>query len=324
MAPQMGPQESAAELILERYFLAGNFVSAVGYGIQVVLYFTCTIYLWRQRKIRRIYALMLPYMTLLFALSSTMLVAQAHRVELMFVDNKNFPGGPWAYQEQTSGGMVNLLSTAAELALLFLSELFMIWRCWVVWFSVGRCIAYIIILLPLVTILASLAAGVTFLITLAHPTSHVALLGGAHSLAWGSAYYWLILITHVVLTVSILVRLIAHRRSIPTSLVREHTGAYTSLITMMIESSAAYSIIGATCLITHTVNSPTYWLFVSPPAPIQQISGYLIIARLAHGQAWQKDTTTCGRAERFEVLPGASDLTVDGGGQGLYIKPEPV
>ncbi|KAF8884767.1 hypothetical protein BD779DRAFT_1471856 [Infundibulicybe gibba] len=267
----MAPQESAAEFTLERYFLASDFVSGVGYGIQAVLYAICAVYLWRQRKAREYF------------------------------------GGPWAYQEWSAGGMLNILSLAAQLGLLFSSELFMVWRCWVVWCSIGRRMAYLVITFPLLMLLAALATGAVFLTSLAHPTSRLELLGGTYTVAWGLAYYTLMIGTNVVLTVLILIRLIAHKRLMST----------------------IYSIIGAACLITSGMNSPAYLPFVSATISAQeaydvkQISGYLIIARLAHGQAWQTDTTTrSGTQEKPGVLSDASDGYADS--LILYIKPEQV
>ncbi|KAF8891399.1 hypothetical protein BD779DRAFT_201329 [Infundibulicybe gibba] len=311
-------QESPAEHTLERYFLASNLISAVGYGIQATLYVACTTYLWRKRKAQRIYAFLLVYMTLLFTLSNVMLIAEAHRVELTFVNNQNFPGGPWAYQKQSAGGTLNLLGLSAELALLFLSELFTIWRCWVVWCSVGRRMACLIIIFPSLMLLAALVTGAIFLTSIVHPTSQLALLGGAHSAAWGLAYYTLIIGTNIILTILILTRLIAHRRSIPTGLSPTHARTYTSLITMLIESFAVYSVIGTVCLVTYGVNSPVYSPFVSACITVQQISGYLIIARLAHGRAWQTDTTTCD----LDVLSSASDGYTNSSKLTFYIKPE--
>ncbi|KAF8899332.1 hypothetical protein BD779DRAFT_77166 [Infundibulicybe gibba] len=89
------PQESADALNSERYFLSSDFISGVGYGIQAVLYAIATYYLWRRRSARRVYAFLLPFLTILFLVSTTTQVAQAHLMELVFVDNKSFPGGPW-------------------------------------------------------------------------------------------------------------------------------------------------------------------------------------------------------------------------------------
>ncbi|KAF8889841.1 hypothetical protein BD779DRAFT_1519209 [Infundibulicybe gibba] len=134
----------------------------------------------------------------------------------------------------------------------------MIWRCWVVWFSVGQHAAYLVISLPLVMLFAALATGTLFLFTLAHPTSYL----GGH-----------------------------------TSLAPAHISSYTSLITMTIESAALYSIVGLACLITYGVGSPVNTPFVSASISAQQISGYLLIARLAHRQTWQKDPSTHSRVE---------------------------
>ncbi|KAF8891387.1 hypothetical protein BD779DRAFT_200939 [Infundibulicybe gibba] len=310
MGPYTGPQESADAITHERYFLASDFISGVGYGIQAVLYVTCSAYLWRERKARRIYAFMLPYMTLLFLISSIAQVAQAHLVELAFVDNKNFPGGPWVYQEQSLGGIMNLLNTVAELALLFLSELFMIWRCWVVWFSAGRYIAYLIVLFPVLMLTVALITGVFLIVTVTHPASHLALLGGAHGIAWVSTYYSLIFGTNIIVTILILVRLIAHRRRVYATKV--HGGDYMSLIAILIESSTAYSVIGAACLITYGVGSPVNLPFANAAIASQQISAYLIIARLAHGRAWQKDTAIHFGTNKPSASTSNSQIDDDG------------
>ncbi|KAF8873472.1 hypothetical protein BD779DRAFT_1451849 [Infundibulicybe gibba] len=294
MAPYLGPQEPSSAVTLERYFLATDYVSGIGYGAQGVLYITCVLFLWRQRKMQHTYTLMLAYMTLLFLISSIAQVAQAHRTQLVFVENRNFPGGAWVYYEQSLGGVVSMVGLAANMGLLFLTELFMVlWRCWVVWFSIGRNAAYLVIVLPLLMLIVALTTGILFLFTLAHPASRI---GGSRTLAWGSAYYTLMFSSNIVVTTLIIARLIAHRRRIQTSLALTHAEAYTSLITMAIESAALFSIIGLACLITYGVGSPVNAPFVSASISAQQISGYLLIVRLAHGQTWQKDPSMHVRA----------------------------
>ncbi|KAF8890196.1 hypothetical protein BD779DRAFT_1671531 [Infundibulicybe gibba] len=272
MTPYFGPQEPASQVVLERYSLATDFISGIGYGAQAVLYVTCVRYLWRQRKARRMYKFMLAYITLLFLIST---VAQ------------EFPRGPWEYSMQSVGGATSIVGQAASAALLILSELFMVWRCWVVWYSVGQYVAYIIIILPLLMVLGSTIGAILYLVATVHPDLPFA---GTHTPAWVTSYYVVIFSTNALVTIFILVRLIAHRRSMQRHFTRIHTGEYASLITMLIESSALYSIIGIGCMITSGVGIPVGNPFVSASISMQQISGYLIIARLAHGQAWQRNT----------------------------------
>ena len=42
---------------------------------------------------------MLAYITLIFVIQSFYVGVQAVTVQLMYVDNRNYPGGPWTYFE---------------------------------------------------------------------------------------------------------------------------------------------------------------------------------------------------------------------------------
>ncbi|KAF8878201.1 hypothetical protein BD779DRAFT_1676952 [Infundibulicybe gibba] len=291
MASYFGPQEPAPIVTLERYFLATDYVSGIGYGAQGVLYFICARYLWFQRKTRRTSAFALAYITLLLLVSSVAQVAQAHRTQLVFVENRNFPGGAWVYYEQSLGGTVSMIGLAANMGLLSFTEVFMIWRCWVVWFSVGRHVARLVIVLPVLMLITAVTTGILFLFTLAHPASHI------------------------VVTTLIVARLIAYRRRVQRTLNSAHGNAYTSLITIIIESAAPYSIICLACLITYGVGSPVNTPFVSASIAAQQISGYLLIARIAHGQTWQKDPSTHHGVEVKLKASASSDSQLGSGRQ---------
>ncbi|KAF8890141.1 hypothetical protein BD779DRAFT_290253 [Infundibulicybe gibba] len=244
MAPYFGPQESASEVTLERYYLATDFVSGIGYGAQGVLYFICTRYLWTQRKARRM-------------------------------------------------------------------NLFMVWRCWVVWYSVSRRVAYAVAFLPTLMLIGSLISATLYFFALAHPNSIVA---GTHTAAWTLAYYTLMLGTNVITTAIILTRLIMHRREMRRTLT--HTGEYTSLISMLIESAAFYSIIGATCVIVSGLGNPVGEPLMGATISAQQISGYLIIARLAHGRGWQTSTVPVSSKIVIRRNASASDTQADEDGEG--------
>ncbi|KAF8890191.1 hypothetical protein BD779DRAFT_1469507 [Infundibulicybe gibba] len=277
MAPYFESQEPASRVTLERYFLATDFISGIGYGAQGVLYFICTHYLWGQRKARRINRFMLAYITLLFLISTTVQVAQAHRTQLVFIENRDFPGGPWAYYETSLGGTSNIVSQTAGVALLFLSELFM---------TPGMALLGRVVLavafFPTLMLIISLTGAILYFVATVHPES---LIAGAHTPAWNLAYYALMLSTNVIVTGLILARLIAHWRAVGETPTTPHAGEHTSLISMLVESAVFYSIIGVGCLIA------TAWAaLLGGRSSARQISGYLIIARLAHGRGWQTNT----------------------------------
>ncbi|KAF8890172.1 hypothetical protein BD779DRAFT_1438779 [Infundibulicybe gibba] len=287
MAPSFGPQESPSEVTLEKYFLATDFISGIGYGrttgAQGVLYIICTRYLWTQRKARRMNLFMLAYITLLFLISTVVQVMQTYRTHLAFIEHGNTPGGPWGYYGASLGGASNMVGQAASVALLFLSELFMVWRCWVIWHSVSQRVAYIVAFLPAFTLVASLTSAALYFFAVMHPGS---LIAGVHTSAWSFVYYALMLGTNVIATGLILTRLIAHRRTMGETVATAYAGEYTSLVSMLVESAVFYSIMGASCLIVTGVGSPAGEPFLNATTSSQQISGYLIIARLAHGRGW--------------------------------------
>ncbi|KAF8890153.1 hypothetical protein BD779DRAFT_290583 [Infundibulicybe gibba] len=270
MTPYFGPQEPASEVTLERYFLASDFISGIGYGAQGVLYFICTHYLWTQRKVRRMNMFMLAYITMLFLISTIVQIAQAHRTQLVFIENRNSPGGPWGYYTASLGGTANIVGQSASVALLSLSELFMVWRCWVVWYSVNQWVAYAVTFFPSLMLVASLTSAILYFYAIVHPASLVA---GTHTPAWGVTYYTLMLSTNVIVTALILARLIAHRRTVRNTLASAHAGEYTSLISMLIESAAFYSIIGAGCLIATGVGSPSGSRSSARPYPPSKYQG---------------------------------------------------
>ncbi|KAF8873522.1 hypothetical protein BD779DRAFT_1451804, partial [Infundibulicybe gibba] len=255
-------------------------------GAQVVLYFICTHYLWGQRKVRRNNKFMLAYITLLFFISTVVQVAWAHRTQLLFVEDRNFPGGPWAYYEASDSGTSNIVSQTAGMVLMFLSDLLM--RCWVVWYSVSRRAAYAVAFFPALILAALLASAVPCSLMI-HPDSPVA---GVHTTAWVISWYTLMLSTNVFATGFILTRLIMHRWAMRTIPASPHAGEYSSLISMLVESAAFYSIVGVGYLIVTGVRSPIREPFIGAMISMQQISGYLIIARLAHGRGWQTDTVS--------------------------------
>ncbi|KAF8890193.1 hypothetical protein BD779DRAFT_291861 [Infundibulicybe gibba] len=292
MAPYSESPGPASRVTLERYFLAADFISGVGYGAQGVLYLICIHYLWSQRKARRINKFMLAYITLLFLLSTVLRVTLAHRTQLVFIENRNFPGGPLEYYEASLGGALNIVSQAAGVAQLFLSELFMVWRCWVVWYSVSRRAAYAVTFLPAFMLVVSPSGVALYFFATVHLNSPVAV----HITAWILIHYTLVLSANAITTGLILARLIAHRRAVRMTLATPHAKEYASLISMLVESAVFYSIIGVGYLIVTGMGSPIRELLIDATISTQQISGYLIIARLAHGREWQTSTMSVARS----------------------------
>ncbi|KAF8890177.1 hypothetical protein BD779DRAFT_1518723 [Infundibulicybe gibba] len=248
MAPYFKPLEPASTLTFERYYLAADFISGIGYGAAHQQF-------------------MLAYITTLFLISTVVQVDLAHHTQLAFIEHRDFPGGPWAYYEASYSETSTMVSMIASMILILLSEMFMVWR-WV------------------------------------------------RTTAWVISWYTLMLSTNVLSTGLILARLIIHRRAVRTTLATPHAGEHSSLISMLIESAALYSIVGVGYLIAMGVGSPLREPFLGAMLSMQQISGYLIIACLAHGRGWQKSTMSV--PSKIVILGNVSTGDAwEGSGEGM-------
>ncbi|KAJ7877948.1 hypothetical protein B0H14DRAFT_3858896 [Mycena olivaceomarginata] len=287
MSPYYGPAgESASEIALERLFLASNLVAGTGFGIQFGLYFSCFLYLWRRRKQNRSALFLLAYITTLFSLEFLFVVVQGEAVQMIYIDNRNYPGGPFAFYLAMQNAPANVMFYAALLVLTFPFG-----------YPRGGLCSFRIMHLIFVSFGAAGSSGQQ----MAADSSHILLLtsfrhnqlweyyGQSKSpnqgevlfaklpLAYGTAYYAISLGVNIIITIFIISRLLLYRRRLLKSVPYAHAGHYISMMTIAIESRRALLAIRG-----------TVWLVAASAA--QQIAGYLIMYRLADGRAWRADT----------------------------------
>ena len=83
-------------------------------GVHVTLFLLCLNNLWTQRKENPKWAYSwIAYIVILFIFGSMANALDMHIGQSIFVDNRNFPGGPAAYNTATFSAPVNVLCTAA-------------------------------------------------------------------------------------------------------------------------------------------------------------------------------------------------------------------
>ena len=150
MAPQpgvyYGPDEDDNTKWLERYFLAGDFVTGTGFGespfirnaraslkthsgVQIVLWSTCVTYLWKKRRRSWKTLFLIGYLCLLLAVQIIFCIVQARTVQIIYVENRNYPGGPWQYFLDTQYLAVNVVFDATLFVGTFLCDLLVV--CWI-------------------------------------------------------------------------------------------------------------------------------------------------------------------------------------------------
>ena len=94
------PDETPLTLFSERCWLQGAIVSAIAYGITVSLYFL-SLHLLVRDKNRVEFRQRLPlliYITASFILGTLFMIALAAFTQMAFIDDRNYPGGPNAFE----------------------------------------------------------------------------------------------------------------------------------------------------------------------------------------------------------------------------------
>ncbi|KAF8169842.1 hypothetical protein K438DRAFT_2024569 [Mycena galopus ATCC 62051] len=221
-------------------------------------------------------------------IESLFVAVQARTVQFIYIDNRNYPGGPWAFFLASQTAAINVIFYATLFLLTFLSDLLVLWRCWVIWAASGQPrIAWGVVSFPIILLLASFAMGTLWTLESSQPDLS---LYSALPMAYGTGYYALSLGSNIILTLLIIGRLVAYRRTLLESFPADFATHYISLATVIIESAALYTLFAALFLITYAINDPTNQVWLAVASGCQQIANLLIIYRLADGSAWRKDT----------------------------------
>lgn len=95
------PDEDAATIYAEETWLQGNLLSNIAYGVELTLFVMCFWILARQTKRsnckRQLF--LLSFISIIFTLGTVFMGAQAKFTQQAFIEYRNFPGGPSAYEE---------------------------------------------------------------------------------------------------------------------------------------------------------------------------------------------------------------------------------
>ena len=96
------PDESPAQLYAEKTWLAGSIITGVGYGVVLALTWLCVQSLWHLTRLKdanytRNY-FFLVYVCVMFTLGSLFLGSNSQFTQLAFINDRDFPGGPNAWE----------------------------------------------------------------------------------------------------------------------------------------------------------------------------------------------------------------------------------
>ncbi|KLO13554.1 hypothetical protein SCHPADRAFT_873819 [Schizopora paradoxa] len=280
-----GPNEPAATVLAEEAWLQGAMLQNVFYGMVVVLSFQCFSMLLEQtnRTNFKAKAPLLAVVAVIFILDTFHTGFDSKDVQLRFIENRNFPGGPSAFENHTAH---DSFGNVSYVILQWLCDALLIWRYVMIY---KECVIprWLIIVPPVVVCLASCAMGVMFIISLSESSPLV-----ASGPDWAIPYFSISLGLNILITTAIVGRLLLIRHRITSVLGSKHGSQYTSIAAMLVESASMYSAFSIFFIVPFAINSS---ISVIPLQTIGQVQGcatLLIVHRVASGKAWSSNTQT--------------------------------
>ncbi|KAG1764890.1 hypothetical protein EV702DRAFT_1204815 [Suillus placidus] len=286
MSSSWTPNESSQTILAEEGWLQSTVVSAVAYGIDVALYFMCFHLLFQQIITRTNYKqplFLLIYITVSFILGTLFIASLADFTQLAFIQDRNYPGGPNAFENDMFSIPIDNLGNVTGMLTTLLADALVVWRCMVI-YTGCRFPLWIIMIFPWLMFAACIAMALMWLIQVTTTSAYF-----SNSINFTIPILALSLALNIIITIAIVLRLLAFRYSISKALGSKYGTRYTSVAAMIIESAAIYSTFSVGFLTLFALNNPIFETFIEPLPEVQMIAMLLIIFRVAQGNAWSKD-----------------------------------
>jgi hypothetical protein len=118
------PNETSLEIFSEHTWLQGVFLACVAYGMLAILYFLCIqlLLFTRARKPSRRIVGLAWYITVLFVLSTLYIAALIEFAQESFIDGRDIPGGPNAFENVMFSIPIDMLANVTMVILSWLSD----------------------------------------------------------------------------------------------------------------------------------------------------------------------------------------------------------
>ncbi|KAF8491920.1 hypothetical protein JB92DRAFT_3004859 [Gautieria morchelliformis] len=275
--------ETEADLMYERLNINGAVLGGVGYGVHATLFFMCLSLLLKVRKKdpKRSWVFV-AYITINFVLGSIGNGANIRFNEMIFVGNRDYPGGPNAFFMQQNSCWVNMVSYGVFIVNTWTQDGLLLYR-----FLVIFRFNYWVVVIPSMLYLVSIIMSCLLLTQISKPNttvfSHV-------SVNYAVTYWSVSIATTLLVTILIVSRLLVMRYKLHVGSGEGKDSPYVSISAMFIESAGLYSAVALIFIITFAKNDPAQNLVLPVLGQVQSVSPLLIILRVVQGCAWGRDT----------------------------------
>ncbi|KAJ3721148.1 hypothetical protein C8R42DRAFT_79574 [Lentinula raphanica] len=265
---------------LERYRLDGMVLDGFTFGIYTLLTIQAVIAIVRGGRgtcprRRKQCHLLLIYTVVTFLLGAVGFAANARYTEDIWVNFRGQPG--WSPEDLITDEFnfwYSRLAIDSQEVMVWIMNALLLYRCFVIWGF-----ARWVILLMSAFYLAMVALSTSIMVFAQEEAVFTQLNLQIAFLALSCTF-------NILYTVLVSAKILSVQRRIRQSLSAEHTGTYTSVVTLIIESAFLYFVFDLLFLISFAMGSNTEYLILLENCLIQAIAQLLIIVRVAQGQEY--------------------------------------
>ncbi|KAH7926898.1 hypothetical protein BV22DRAFT_1032367 [Leucogyrophana mollusca] len=285
------PNETQAQLDDEAAWLYGAIFAGVGYGAILVLFAICSYTLWgriRTRSTRtRSSVYLFIYASISFSLVSVMYLINSRITQLSFINNRGFPGGPAAYDEDVFYVPLSMAGSVSYVLASWWTDLLMLWRCTVIYQDCEALTKVATVGLSCLVFLASVVLSVLWLIQISSPSSSP-YQDAAMRINFTVPFFAVGTMVNIIVTIMIVGRLLYYRHSVAGAF-GPRMSLYTSLTAILVESASIYTASSLFLIIPFAAGSS----FANAPLQIIQeaevVASLLIIYRVLQGKTWSNE-----------------------------------
>ncbi|KAH7921933.1 hypothetical protein BV22DRAFT_1018356 [Leucogyrophana mollusca] len=282
------PDETHAQLDAEAAWLHGCIFAGVGYGAILVLFAICSYTLWgriRARSTRtRSSVYLFIYASISFSLVTATFATISRATQLAFINDRDFPGGPAAYEDDTFSIPLSIVSSVSYVLASWWTDLLMLWRCMVIYQDCRALTKAATVGVSGLVFLASVVLGILWLIQVSSPSSSP-YQDTAMGINFTAPFVAVGLMVNITVTIMIVGRLLYYRHRV-VSAFGPRMSLYTSLTAILVESASLYSASSFFFIIPFVAGSS----FANAPMQImpetEVVASLLIICRVLQGKAW--------------------------------------
>ncbi|KAF9224916.1 hypothetical protein BS17DRAFT_879697 [Gyrodon lividus] len=292
----------ASQIYAEGTWLHGAIVTGILYGVVVVLYIMCARSLWDRIRTSAVdykkNVFFFCYVNFIFALGTIYVAFNNQITQLGFVNNRDYPGGPSAFEENTSSPPLNTAFVLSN----WCADSLMIWRCIVVYrdtkfHALIAAFGFLMFIASVGTYPPSpiqltpynFPTGSLWVIIVSRPVQSAS---GWMSFSFLFPYISVSLAINILISILTVTRLLYHRARISRVLGPGHGMIYATGAAMIVESASVYSICSLLYLIPYGARSQLANSFMQILGEAQIIAPLLIIYRVSEGKAWTHEYTT--------------------------------